>query len=315
MTDSATSFAGSGLVEDGAQLELVTDGFSYTEGLVWDFANDQLIFHDLVGDTRYRWNARDGLIEDQRGTEWANGMVIDGDGRLLVCICGGNRIERHDPDGGRTELVSHFEGRELNSPNDIVVHSRTGDIYFSDPAYGRLPDYGIERPQELDYQGVYRIRADSGDLELLSRDFVEQPNGLCFSPDESLLYVNDTQTGHIDVFEVDDEGRLQDPRIFVASVGPAIPWQQALDNTFPGGYVDGMKCDERGNVYVTGPGGIRVFAPDGSEIGVIETPENVANFCFGDADGRSLYIGCKNSIRRLRMTVKGSPAPGFKPRR
>jgi gluconolactonase len=300
------------VVESDASLEVVADGFSYTEGLVWDFARDELVFHDVVEDARYRWNARDGLIQDAHPVNQSNGMVIDGEGRLIVCVCAANSVVRHEPDGGRTQLASHYEGRELNSPNDIVVHGGSGDVYFTDPAYGRMPTYGIDRPQELEFQGIYRVRSGSGELELLVRDTVEQPNGLCFSPDERVMYVCDTQTGHINAFDVDADGRLVDQRILVERAGNAIPWSQAQSNTFGGGYVDGLKCDEQGNVYVTGPGGIRVFDPAGTALGVIETPEIVANFCFGDADGRSLYIGCRNSIRRLRMTVKGSPTPGFK---
>jgi gluconolactonase len=298
-----------GLVDEDARLEVVASGFKYTEGPVWDVDADALIFHELIDSVRFRWSEREGLVEELRPTNWSNGMAFDAEGRLLICECGANSVLRREQDGTVTTLVSHYEGRELNSPNDIVVAS-SGDIYFTDPAYGRLPVYGVDRSQDLDFQGIYRIREGDGELELLSRDGCEQPNGLCFSPDESILYVNDTQVGHVWQFDMEDDGRLGQQRMLLASVGPAIPWDVAQRNEFGGGYVDGMKCDCHGNVYVTGPGGVWVISPDGEHLGVIESPVNVSNLAWGGADGNELFLSCNDAIRRLRMNVTGSPVPG-----
>jgi gluconolactonase len=193
-------------------------------------------------------------------------------------------------------LATHYEGRELNSPNDVVVKS-DGAIYFTDPTYGRMPGFGIEREQDLDFQGVYRLPAGGGDLELLVDDFA-QPNGLCFSPDESLLYINDTTRAHIRVFDVGADHKLSNGRVFAEKIGDG--------DLAKGGLVDGMKLDEHGNVYVTGPDGVWVFGTDGEHLGTIEIPESVGNINWGDDDWRSLYIPSSTSVYRVRMKVAGN---------
>ncbi len=190
-------------------------------------------------------------------------------------------------------LASHWQGRALNSPNDVIV-ARDGGIYFSDPTYGRMPYYGVEREPELDFQGVYRIGADGG-LELLVDDFA-QPNGLCFSRDECRLFVNDTGRMHIRVFAHAADGALTHDRVWAETTGEAP------------GAPDGMKIDAAENLYCTGPGGIHVFAPDASCLGVILTPEGTANFTWGDADMRSLFITASSSLYRIRVRVPGIPA-------
>jgi gluconolactonase len=205
---------------------------------------------------------------------------------------------RESPDGGREILAYHWQGKYLNSPNDVIVAS-DGSIIFTDPTYGRLPGFGIERKQELDFQGVYRIPPGGGseDLQLLVDDF-EQPNGLCFSPDESLLYINDTVRAHIRVFDVGANHELSNGRVFAENIGDA--------DLAKGELVDGMKADEHGNVYVTGPKGVWVFSPDGEHLGVIGVPENVGNLNWGDDDWRTLYIAASTSIYRVRMNVSGN---------
>ena len=160
-----------------------------------------------------------------------------------------------------------------------------------------MPGFGLEREQELDFQGVYRLPADGGALQLLVDDFA-QPNGLCFSPDESLLYVNDTVHAHIRVFDVGPEHALSNGRVFAEGIGTG--------DLTTGELVDGMKLDERGNVYVTGPKGVWVFGPDGEHLGVIEVPENVGNVNWGDDDWRTLYIPASTSVYRIRMKVGGN---------
>ena len=194
-------------------------------------------------------------------------------------------------DGSRRVLASHFEGKELNSPNDIVV-DQGGSIYFTDPTYGRMPGFGVERAQELDFQGVYRIAPDGGLHLLVEKAMFTQPNGLCFSPDEKLLYVNDTEQTNIRVFDVVD-GRLSNMRVFASGISdPATP-----------GAPDGMKCDARGNIWVTGPGGLWVYSPAGQLIGKIAVPEFVANLHWGRADWRTLFITASTSLYALDVKV------------
>ena len=188
-------------------------------------------------------------------------------------------------------LASHYLGKELNSPNDIVVHS-SGDIYFTDPTSGRTAPWGVPREPELDVSGVYRIATD-GSLTQLVDDF-SKPNGLCFSLDESQLLVNDTNLAHIRVFDVDDGGNLANGRIFAELAG---------DRTT--GVADGMKFDTAGVLYSCGPGGIHVFSLDGECLGRILMPEKTANFCWGDADLRSLYITASTRLYRIRMSQPG----------
>ncbi|MBS1871495.1 MAG: SMP-30/gluconolactonase/LRE family protein [Actinobacteria bacterium] len=288
----------------GGPPEAVASGFTYTEGPVWHAPSAALLFHDIPSDRRLRWSAAAGLETVAHPTGKGNGMALDRAGRLLVCESGAHRVVRHEPDGAVTVLAERYEGRELNSPNDLAVHSG-GDVYFTDPAYGRIPVYGVERPRELDVQGVYRVRAGDGALELLCDDFA-QPNGICFSPDERRLYVNDTERAEVRAFDVAADGTLRDGAILHAPVGPALAFEDARRNVLPHGFVDGMKCDERGNVYVTGPGGIWVLDPGGDRVGVVELPEDVANFAWGGEDGRDLFCCCRSALVRVRMRVRGT---------
>ena len=184
------------LVDRDAEVEQLGTGFTFTEGPVWNKEGEFLLFSDMPGDTRRRWDASGGVVEVAKPSNKGNGMVYEPGGQLLVCEHATSLLVRMDPDGtgsGRETVASHFEGKELNSPNDVIV-AQDGSILFSDPWYGRMPVFGVEREKDLDFQGVYRI-PPGGDPQLLADDF-EQPNGLCFSPDESLLYINDTPRAH-----------------------------------------------------------------------------------------------------------------------
>jgi len=296
----------SGLVAADAQLEAICEGFVYTEGPVWDPRDETLLFSEIVKDTRFRWSRRDGCVVDRHPNDYANGMAFEADGRLLICTIYG--LKRREHDGSLSVVASHYDGKELNSPNDVAVRSN-GDIYFTDPRYGRIPVYGVDRPQQLPFQGLYRLRAADGVLELLSDDF-EDPNGIVFSPDESRLYVDDSGRANVRVFDVDADGALSNDRVFQEHLGPALDIEDVRRDDFPTGYVDGMACDERGNVYVTGPGGVWVFEPGGENLGVIELPDDVANVTWGGQDFRTLYFACRNAIRRLPMEVRGTVMPG-----
>jgi gluconolactonase len=286
------------LVAEGIELERLGTGFVFTEGPLWN-PEGFLLFSDMPGDTRRRWDERDGVRELASPSNKGNGMTFDLDGRMIVCEHVTSSVVRMDPDGtgaGREVLASHYEGKELNSPNDVIVKS-DGTIYFTDPTFGRMPGFGIERDQDLDFQGFYRIPAGGGEPELLIDDF-EQPNGLCFTADESLLYVNDTARAQIRAFDVDADGRPTNGRVLADHIGTA-----SLD---AGDLVDGMKLDERGNIWVTGPGGVCVFDPQGRHIGTVEVPEAVGNLNWGGPNWDWLFIAASTSVYRLACTVSGN---------
>ena len=283
------------LVDENAEVERIATGFTFTEGPIW-MDDGSLHFSDMPGDKRRRWHPDAGVTVLLDPSRKCNGMTRDNDGNLIVCEHVTSSVVRERPDGTRETIASHWQGQELNSPNDVIV-ARDGSIVFTDPTYGRMPGFGLEREQDLNFQGVYRIPAGSGEIELLVDDF-SQPNGLCYSPDESLLYVNDTDRAHIRVFDVGAGGSLSNGRVFADAIGDG--------DLAKGGLVDGMKADERGNVYVTGPDGVWVFDPGGEHLGVIEVPESVGNLNWGDADWRTLYIPASTSVYRVRLKVAGN---------
>ncbi len=286
------------LIGEDAVVEQICTGFQFTEGPIWNPREQCLYFSDMPGDVRRRWSSGDGVAEVRRPSNKCNGMTYDGAGNLYVCEHATSMLIMETLSGERKVLASHWGGKELNSPNDVVVRSdRT--IYFSDPTYGRMPGFGVERPQELNFQGLFRISPD-GELHLEADDF-GQPNGLCFSPDEKLLYVNDTARAHIRVFDVAADGSIGNSRVFA---------DQITDGT-PSG-VDGMKCDERGNIYVTGPRGIWIFSPEAEHLGVIRMPETVGNLNWGGPEWDELYCCCSTSVYRVRMKAHGCPVAYMK---
>jgi gluconolactonase len=284
------------LVARDAPIERICTGFRFSEGPIWNPKEHCLYFSDMPNDIRRRWSPGDGVAEVRNPSNKCNGMTYDGAGNLYVCEHSTSALIMETPAGKRQVLATHWQGKRLNSPNDVVVRS-DGPIYFTDPTYGRMPVFGLERPQELEFQGVYRLAAGRG-LHCEANDF-SQPNGLCLSPDETTLYVNDTTRAHIRAFDVAPDGALSQGRIFAHGIGTG---------DYEEGVVDGMKCDEHGNVYVTGPRGIWVFGPQGTHLGVIRMPEIAGNLNWGGPDWRDLYCCCSTSIYRVRMKVRGSPA-------
>jgi len=222
----------------------------------------------MSADHRRRWSEKDGVTTFRKPCNKSNGLAWDNQGRLLACQHASSRLTRTEADGSITVLASHHGDKELNSPNDVVV-KRDGAIYFSDPSYSRRPHFGVPRPLQLDFRGVYRLAADGKRLTLLAADFAE-PNGLCFSLDEKVMFVNDTDRQHIRAFDVASNGTLATSRVWARTVGEGA------------GAPDGMKIDSAGNPYCCGPGGIHVFAADATDLGVIKVPEVTANFCWGD---------------------------------
>jgi len=288
-------------VAEDAELEQIGTGFTFTEGPLWHPVEQYLLFSDMPGDVRRRWTADEGVTEVMRPSNKCNGMTYDADLNRLVCEHVTSSLVRERPDGAREAIATHFRGKELNSPNDVIVHSN-GSIYFSDPWYGRMAGFGLQRDRELGFQGVYRIPGGDGELELAAaEDEFEMPNGLCFSPDESLLYVNDTDRAHIKVFDVDADGALSNGRMFAEGIGTG--------DLSTGELVDGMKCDERGNVWVTGPKGVWVYSPDGEHLGVVPVPESVGNLAWGGPDWRWLFIPASTSVYRIETKVAARREP------
>jgi gluconolactonase len=283
------------LVDEDAEVEQIATGFTFTEGPIW-MPDGSLHFSDMPGDKRRRWHPDEGVTVLRDPSNKCNGMTLDNDGNLIVCEHVTSSVVRESPGGGHETLATHWGDRELNSPNDVIV-ARDGSILFTDPTYGRMPGFGLEREQDLDFQGVYRLPAGGGDLQLLVDDFA-QPNGLCFSTDESLLYINDTDRAHIRVFDVGADHQLSNGRVFAENIGTA--------DLAKGDLVDGMELDERGNVYVTGPDGVLVFSHGGEHLGTINVPEPVGNLNWGDDDWKSLYIPASTSVYRVRMNVAGN---------
>lgn len=258
------------LVSADIEVEKLASGFTFTEGPIWNKAEQCLYLSDMPADIRRRWSERDGVREIRNPSNQCNGMTYDDQGNLFVCEHATSTLVREAPDGSRTTIASHYGGKEINSPNDVVVKS-DGAAYFTDPIYGRMPVFGRERDQDMDIQGVYRVSPGGGSLKSLVDDF-DQPNGLCFTADESLLYINDTPRAHIRVFDVDADGSLSNGRLFFENIGNGV-----IEEGIP----DGMKLGERGNIYVTGPRGIWVISPNGERLGVIEMPEHAGNMKMG----------------------------------
>ncbi len=280
------------LIDEHAPVRQIGSGFEFTEGPIWHPELQYLLFSDMPGDVRRRWD-RSGLREVMRPSNKGNGMTYDADLNLLVCEHATSSVARFRPDGTREVLASHYQGRELNSPNDICVKS-DGTIWFTDPTYGRMPGFGVERQTELGFQGVYRITPGSTEPELMvGRTTYTQPNGLCFSPDESLLYINDTVQANIRVYRVGGDGRLFGERVFASGI---------IDEMRPG-VPDGMKCDAQGNVWVTAPGGLWVYAPDGRLLGEVSIPELSANLHWGGEGWRTLYVCATHSVYAIETKV------------
>lgn len=271
------------LIEDGDP-ELVATGFQFTEGPVWQ-ADGSLIFSDIPASRLYRWTAEGGAQIWREPTGNANGNTLDRQGRLLTCEHSGRRVSRTEADGTVAALVDRYQGKKLNSPNDIVIKSN-GVVYFTDPPYGIQPE---EREQPCN--GVYRVLPD-GVIELLVDDF-DRPNGLAFSPDERILYIDDSPRRHVRAFDVQSDGTLTNSRIIAD-----------MDHPQPGS-PDGMKIDEAGHLYVTGATGVWVFEPNGELLGVVTTPERPANCAWGDGDRKSLYVTARTSVYRIRTKIAG----------
>ena len=276
------------IVPEKVTLERVATGFGFAEGPIW--CKDYLLFSDIPRNRIVRWHMRSEgpeVTTFRSPSGNSNGLTLDKSGRLIACEHSTRRVTRTEVDGSISVLAEQYEGRRLNSPNDVVVRS-DGSIYFTDPPYGLK---NLDTWKELPFNGVYRFAPD-GKLVLLVDDF-ERPNGLAFSPDESVLYIDDTARCHIRAFDVSPDGSLGNGRVLID--------MQSSET----GSADGMKIDQQGTIYCTGPGGLWVIDSSGQCIGRIAIPEAPSNLAWGDKDWRTLYITARSSIYRLRLTVPG----------
>lgn len=293
------------LIAKDAAIEKLAEGFKWTEGPVWIPGRNFILFSDIPNNAIIQWTEQDGKRlfmkpagytgDAARGGEpGTNGLALDREGRLVMCQHGDRRIVRVEKDGSWTPLADKYQGKRFNSPNDLVFKSN-GDLYFTDPPYG-LPKGADDPARELDFFGVYCLAAD-GKVTLLT-DQMTRPNGIGFSPDEKTLYVaqSDPQKAVWMAFAVKPEGTLGEGRVFFDST----PW---VKKKLPG-LPDGLKVDKKGNLFATGPGGVNVFAPDGTFLGRINTGVPTANCRFGD-DGSMLYITANTRLCRVRTTTKG----------
>lgn len=291
-----------GLMAPAAPVRRIGTGFTFTEGPLWHPHEKHLLFSDMPADVRRRWSPATGVEEVARPSNKGNGLTYDAELNLLVCEHSTSSVARIRRDGAREVLASHFEGKELNSPNDLCVHS-DGSIYFTDPTYGRMPGFGVERPLQQGFQGVYRLppgHRPGDEPQLVSdRYMFTQPNGLCLSPCERFMWVNDTDQANIRMFDVAPDGRLTNARVFASGI---------VENEREG-VPDGMKADTEGNIYVTAPGGIWVYDFHGVKLGEIEIPERTANLHWGGDDWRTLYVCATTSVYAVDMKAQGRREP------
>lgn len=301
------------IVSVDAQVDQVVKGHHFVEGPVWISNGNYLVFSDIPDNKIYKWDPADGKVsvlldrsgftgtdatgvgrEVNEGGEifyniGSNGITLDSEGRLVFNAMGDRQIVRIESDGKRTVLASHYQGKRLNSTNDLVYRSN-GTLYFTDPPSG-LRGSDEDPGKELDFNGVFMLK--DGELNLLTRN-IFHPNGLVFSPDEKYLYVNDNRTRQITRFEVLDDGSIANAEIFV---------DMTADKSI--GNPDGMKVDKAGNLYAAGAGGVWVVSPQGKLLGKIVLPERASNMAFGDADGKTLYITARTGIYRVRLKHPG----------
>ena len=287
------------VVDPEAEVEQVATGFEFTEGPVWNGIEGFLLFSDVSGDVTVRWSEDDGAKDWRRPSGHANGLVYDAVHRLVACEHDRSVVTRTELDGSVSVVASHYDGKELNSPNDVCVSS-DGAVWFTDPhPSGRTADWGIERDAELDFRGVFRITPGAAEPALLTAE-LDFPNGLCLSPDERRLYVNDSWRMQIRVFDVMPDGTVENNRLLLTEPGPG---------TFQDGIPDGMKCDEIGNLYCTGPGGVWVISPEGEHLGTIGIPEPASNMAFGGPGWSTLYVTATHSVYRVRLRARSAPLP------
>ena len=283
------------IVSPDAAITELGDGYGGAmgpaEGPLWWREGGYLLFSDIHNSRRMKWTADEGVSLFMEPTNRANGLTRDPSGRLLACEHDTRRVTRQEPDGSITVVASNYRGRRLNRPNDVIVSSK-GDIYFTDPGF---PTPGLD----LDWNGVYHVSPDLGTITLIVWDF-SRPNGLTLSPDESVLYINDTRRRHIRAFDLEPNGMplIATDRVFCDLGGERE------------GNPDGMKVDTEGNVYCGGSGGIWVMDPSGNPLGIIvHGAPGTTNMAFGGDDWKTLFYTTRHTFGSVPVNVAGIPVP------
>lgn len=281
------------LIKTSARVEKLWEGCRWAEGPAWFPAHRSLVWSDIPNDRILRFDETTGQVGVFRQPAGnTNGHTVDRQGRLVSCEHGNRRVTRTEHDGSITIIADRFEGKRFNSPNDVVVKS-DGSIWFSDPSYGIESDYeGNKGVSEIGRNNLYRVDGDTGAITIVADDFVA-PNGLAFSPDESLLYVSDTgspATRHMRAFSVNDDGTLGGGDIFAVCTN---------------GLFDGFRLDDAGRIWASAADGVHCYHPDGTLLGKVFVPEVVANVCFGGAKRNRLFICGTTSLYSVMLPVAG----------
>jgi gluconolactonase len=295
------------LFDPDARVERLGGDAIWSEGPVYLPAEDAVIWSDIPNNRILRWNAATGVVSvSAESVEFTNGRTLDLQGRVVTCSHGRRAIERTEPDGDTHVLVDRWNGVKFNSPNDVVVKS-DGSIWFTDPAYGIIQSHeGHPGEREYDDHWVFRFDPATGTLDPVVLD-VEEPNGLAFSPDETLLYVSDTSSGlgrdsrnghHIRVYDVFGGRRVKNGRVF-AAIEPGV--------------ADGFRIDIAGNVWTSSADSVQIYSPDGVRLGAVPVPEVVANLCFGGPDGSTLFIAATTGLYRLPTRTRGASPLDLRP--
>lgn len=288
----------SSLIDSNQDLVEIVNGGKFFEGPIWSTKKQTLLFSDIPGNTIYSWNKTEGQNVIKTDTNRGNGNAFDNCGRIITCEHYTRRVVRMRMDGSDYEtLATNYQGHQLNSPNDVIVHTN-GMIYFTDPVFGIRPTgTGICRHAELPYQGVFMVNPISKDIKLAT-DEVDNPNGLALSPDERTMYIADTANFRLLAFDVELDGTLSHKRVH----SPMLKVDDPCN-----GVVDGVKVDAQGNIWTTAPGGVQVFDRFGTALGVIYMPERSGNLCFGGENMQTLFVCSGGTIQTLKTKVKGIP--------
>ncbi len=296
------------LLAPDAKIELLATGFEWSEGPVWvpDEDGGFLIFSDIPRNSVMKWHEPEGIslfmkpagytgLTDYGREPGSNGLALSPKNEIIFCEHGDRRISKLTKDGGKITLADRYQGKRFNSPNDATVKSN-GDVYFTDPIYG-LPEHENDPRRELDFCGVYRISAASGEVSLLTKEFT-RPNGIALSPDESVLYVaqSDSAKAIIKAFNLKSDGTIDEGKVLYDFT--ELRKQMS-------GAPDGLKVDQKGNLFATGPGGIYVITPKGELLGRIDTGEATANCAWGD-DGSTLYMTTDTYLTRIKTKTRGA---------
>ena len=283
-----------------AAVEKLYGGCRWAEGPVWFADGNYLVWSDIPNNRLLRWTPENGVDVFNADSNYTNGNTRDRQGRLVSCQHGGRRVIRTEPDGSQTVIADSYNGKPLNSPNDVVVKS-DGSIWFTDPNYGIMSNYeGYKADMEQDGCFVYRVSADLSEITVVADDFAK-PNGLAFSPDEKTFYIADSGVSHdpdgphhIRAFDVSEDGTLFNNRVF-ANVSPGLP--------------DGFRLDTEGNIWTSAADGVHCYAPDGTLLGKIKVPEVVANLTFGGPRKNRLFITGTTSLYSVFVSATGAQTP------